>query len=89
MLALADVLAESPDRSATGQAVADLRMLATAPPGRVRQWMGTTGPLRPGKRQFQVPSPSAQRERAMHLGPPSPGDRCPPSTQCGARPTCG
>src|SRR5450755_1197504 len=41
MLALADVLAESPDRSATRQAVADLRMLATAPPGRVRQWMGT------------------------------------------------
>lgn len=62
MLALADVLAESPERSATGQAVADLRMLATAPPGRVGQWMGTTGQLRPGKRRFHVPPASAQRE---------------------------
>lgn len=53
MLALADVLAESPDRAATGQAVADLRMLATAPSCRVRQWMGTTGQLRPGKRQSE------------------------------------
>jgi hypothetical protein len=52
MLALADTLAESPDRPATGQPVDDLRMLATAPSGRVRQWMDTTGQLRPGKRQF-------------------------------------
>jgi hypothetical protein len=51
MLALADVLAESADCGATGQAVADLRMLATAPSGRVLQWMGTTGQLRPGQRQ--------------------------------------
>jgi hypothetical protein len=50
MLALADVLSESPDCGATGQAVADLRMLATAPSGRVLQWMGTTGQLRPGQR---------------------------------------
>ena len=50
MLALADVLAESPDCGATGQAVADLRMLATAPAGLVREWMGTTGQLRPGQR---------------------------------------
>jgi hypothetical protein len=52
MLALADVLAESPDCGATGQAeaVADLRMLATAPSGRVLEWMGTTGRLRPGQR---------------------------------------
>lgn len=50
MLALTDVLAESPDCGATGQAVADLRMLATAPSGRVLQWMGTTGQLRPGQR---------------------------------------
>jgi hypothetical protein len=50
MLALADVLAESPDCGATGQAVADLRMLATAPSGRVREWMGATGQLRPGQR---------------------------------------
>jgi hypothetical protein len=50
LLALADVLAESADCGATGQAVADLRMLATAPSDRVLQWMGTTGQLRPGQR---------------------------------------
>jgi hypothetical protein len=50
MLALADALAESSDCGATGQAVTDLRMLATAPSGQVLEWMGTTGRLRPGKR---------------------------------------
>jgi hypothetical protein len=71
MLALADVLAGSPDCGAIGQAVADLRMLATAPPGRVREWMGTTGQLPPGKRQFHVP-PSAQRETRDAPRAPSP-----------------
>ena len=71
MLALADVLAGSPDCGATGQAVADLRMLATAPSGRVREWMGYTGQPPPGQRQFQVP-PSAQRETRDAPRAPSP-----------------